>query len=122
VRGFYEWRTVPGRKKKQPLHIQLKGGRPFGFAGIFTKAEDGELTCASITCEPNALMAEIHHRMPAILRPEHEDAWLEPEMTDPLALASMLRPYRDGEMEAYPVSDAVNSSRSEGEQLALPLA
>jgi putative SOS response-associated peptidase YedK len=120
--GFYEWRAVPGRKRKQPLHVQLEGGRPFGFAGIFTRAEDGELTCAIITCEPNALMAEIHHRMPAILRPEHEDAWLDPEMTDPPALASMLRPYPAEEMEAYPVSDAVNSSRAEGEQLALPLA
>lgn len=119
--GFYEWRTVPGQKRKQPLHIQLKGGRPFGFAGIFVTAADGELTCAIITCEPNALMAGIHHRMPVILRPEHEELWLDPELTDPLALASMLHPYPAEEMEAFPVSDAVNSSRSEGEQLALPL-
>ena len=119
--GFYEWQTVPGSRKKQPLHIQLKDGKPFGFAGIFTKAADSELTCAIITCEPNAMMATIHHRMPVILRPEHEDLWLDPELTDPLSLASMLQPYPAEEMEAFPVSDAVNSSRSEGEQLALPL-
>jgi putative SOS response-associated peptidase YedK len=119
--GFYEWQAVPGRKKKQPLHIRLKDGKPFGFAGIFTRAADGELTCAIITCVPNALMASVHHRMPVILRPEDEEPWLDPELADPAALASMLRPYPAEEMEVFPVSDAVNSSRSEGEQLALPL-
>ncbi len=39
---------------------------------------------------------------------EHEDAWLDPDITDPVALLTMLGPYPAGEMEAYPVSRAVN--------------
>ncbi len=119
--GFYEWATPPEGGKKRPLHIRLSGGRPFAFAGIFTRAADGELTCAILTCDPNALMAQIHHRMPCILRPEHEELWLDPEVTDPAALLACLGPYPAEEMEAYAVSEAVNSSRVEGDQLLLPL-
>jgi putative SOS response-associated peptidase YedK len=120
--GFYEWQAVPGRKKKQAVHIRLKDGKPFGFAGIFARAADGELTCAIITCEPNLLMASIHHRMPVILRPEHEDPWLDPELTDPVLLASMLRPYPADEMEASPASDDLfRTDRGAPSQLALPL-
>jgi putative SOS response-associated peptidase YedK len=119
--GFYEWQAPPGGGKKQPHHIRLKDGRPFGFAGIFTRAGDGRLTCAILTCEPNDLMSQIHHRMPVILRAEHEDLWLDPAEKDPIELLACLQPYPAEEMEAFPVSDAVNSSRSEGSQLALPL-
>ncbi len=118
--GFYEWTTSPGGGKKQPVHIRLRGGRPFGFAGIFTKAADDELTCAILTCEPNALMAQIHHRMPCILLPEDEETWLDPEVTEPAALLGCLGPYPAEEMEAYPVSEAVNNARTEGSQLLLP--
>lgn len=31
--GFYEWKKVNGRK--QPYFIHLKGGEPFGMAGIW---------------------------------------------------------------------------------------
>jgi putative SOS response-associated peptidase YedK len=31
--GFYEWRTV--NKKKMPVHLRLKSGEPFGFAGVW---------------------------------------------------------------------------------------
>lgn len=33
--GFYEWRTNPGTKTKTPIHIKLKTGRPFAFAGLW---------------------------------------------------------------------------------------
>ncbi len=36
VDGFYEWLTVPGSKKTQPLHVRLRGDGLFGFAGIYT--------------------------------------------------------------------------------------
>jgi putative SOS response-associated peptidase YedK len=119
--GFYEWTKPPDGGKKQPVHIRLRGGRPFGFAGIFVMADDDELTCAILTCEPNAVMAELHHRMPCILQPADEDLWLDPAVTDPVALLACLQPYPAEEMEAYPVSDEVNSSRGEGAQLLLPL-
>ena len=66
-------------------------GSLFAIAGLM---ENG--TLALITCEPNETMAPIHHRMPAILRPEEYDAWLQGGDLD------LLQPY-DGEMYLYPV-------------------
>jgi putative SOS response-associated peptidase YedK len=34
--GFYEWKVIPGQKTKQPMHIRLKDGALFAFAGIWT--------------------------------------------------------------------------------------
>src|SRR5205807_3593108 len=33
--GFYEWKTIPGSKTKQPMYIRLRGGKPFAFAGLW---------------------------------------------------------------------------------------
>src|SRR5215212_4638405 len=65
--GFYEWRSVPGSRRKQPMHIRLKSGEIFAFAGLYADPHpdhDAEGTCAIITTEPNELMADIHTRMP----------------------------------------------------------
>src|SRR3954453_21386631 len=72
--SFFEWKqTAQG---KVPYLIHLKGEELFGFAGIWDHwfGPDGsELrTYAIITTEPNSLMAELHNRMPVILRPEDE--------------------------------------------------
>ncbi len=46
--GFYEWKLVPGQKRKQPFHVRLKGGGLFAFAGLWTPlvAADAPPTCA----------------------------------------------------------------------------
>ncbi len=33
--GFYEWRTNPGTKTKTPIHVRLRTGKPFAFAGLW---------------------------------------------------------------------------------------
>ena len=108
--GFYEWaRTDDG---KQPYHLRLVSGGPFGFAGLWESwsMEGGEArrSATIITTEPNEVAAEIHNRMPVILPPDLYDAWLEPENDDRKELLSMLTPYPAEEMEAYPVSKRVN--------------
>ena len=60
--------------------------------------------------------------MPAILLPEHEDRWLDPDESEPDRLASLLGPYPTGEMEAYPVSKAVNRPGVVSADLVLPEA
>src|SRR5205807_3307967 len=56
--GFYEWTTVNG--KKQPWHIRMAGGEPFGFAGLWEvwHADDGEVieSCTIMTTEPNEVL------------------------------------------------------------------
>ena len=109
--GFYEWKKQG--KTKQPLHIRRKDGEIFAFAGLWdewTSPGGSPLhSCTIITVEPNALMAAIHNRMPAILRREDEAAWPNaPGATAP-ELLSLLAPYPDEELEAYTVSTTVNS-------------
>lgn len=125
--GFYEWQPLPGQKVKQPWYIQLPGGAPFCFAGLWeTWRPKGQpeaeplLSCCLITTEPNGTMAPIHDRMPVILPPESYAAWLDPA-TPAAAAQTLLRPY-DGPMHAYPVSTYVNAPRNEGAACSAPLS
>ncbi len=110
--GFYEWdkRTKPA----QPIYIRRRDAGLFAFAGLWEECKllDGTRlqSCTIITVEPNALIATFHHRMAALLRPEDEAAWLDPARK-PAEVLALLRPYPDAELEAYPVSTAVNNAR-----------
>ncbi|HEX2036155.1 MAG TPA: SOS response-associated peptidase [Chloroflexota bacterium] len=124
--SFYEWATVPGSKAKRPMRVRLKSGEVYAFAGLWdewTPPEGGPAvrSCTIVTTEPNELMATFHHRMPVILSPQAEAAWLDPRISDPSQLVPLLRPYPADLMEAYPVSPAVNSIANDSAQLILPL-
>ncbi len=120
--GFYEWRK--SGKVKVPMFIRDVTGRPWGFAGIYEtwNSPDGDevTTCAIITTGANRLMSTIHDRMPAIVREEDRATWLDPSVNDPGVLLPMLRPYEDDRMEAFPVSDEVNSPRNDHPGLVRP--
>jgi hypothetical protein len=114
--GFYEWKKGANAKTKQPHYIRLKKDRPFAFAGLAEHwSRNGETidSCTLITTDPNELMAEIHDRMPAILSPGDCSLWLDREFEGKETLVSLLRPYRDDEMEAYPISTLVNSPNND---------
>jgi len=111
--GFYEWRTVQGRK--EPIYICLRSGKPFGLAGLYDnwKAPDGTLlsTCTIITTVPNELLKTIHNRMPAIIDKDHRATWLDKDIEDSRTLLSLLKPFDAAALQAYPVSTAVNSPK-----------
>ena len=113
--GFYEWRSE-GREKT-PMYITLQDGQPFAFAGLWDvwKNPAGEpvQSCTIITTEPNELMASIHNRMPAILRPGAYEDWLNPQLRDPDVLTHWLSPYPTELMTARPVSKLVNNPRND---------
>ena len=108
--GFYEWKT--SGSVKQPYYITLKNEELFSFAGIWEEFanSDGELiyTYSIITTEPNSLMANIHSRMPVILRKEDESNWLEDNVVS--RLSTLLVPFDSNLMKAFPVSNKVNSA------------
>ncbi len=79
--GFYEWTSATGSRPSQPLHIRLKGGGLFAFAGIYAGRRDGLDTYAIVTTEPNELVAPIHNRMPVMLDPDDEALWLDSAVT-----------------------------------------
>ncbi len=111
VDGFYEWQKR-GKAPSQPMYIRLRDHGLFAFAGLWEewKAPEGETvrTCTIITVEPNSLVSQIHNRMPAILPRAGEVAWLDPQ-SQVADLLPLLGPYPEAEMEAIPVSRAVNS-------------
>ena len=67
---------------RQPFHITRSDGEPFAFAGLRTAWRDpqGEWlrSCTIVTTPANEAIASIHPRMPAILDPRDEQAWLDP--------------------------------------------
>ncbi|MGV3487342.1 MAG: SOS response-associated peptidase [Tuberibacillus sp.] len=119
--SFYEWKRE--KSAKQPHRIYLKSEEPFAFAGLWSTWENDGLklsTCTVLTTSANAMMCELHDRMPVILPKDHEETWLNPE-TDFETVKSLLQQYPAAEMDHYPVSQAVNSPRNEGRELIQPL-
>lgn len=123
--GFYEWRKLSGSKSKIPHYIHMKDGKPFAFAGLWDiwHSEDGSeiRSFTIITTEPNQLLQDIHNRMPVILSPETYRPWLQEGENDPNLLRSFLKPYPSEEMEAFPVSRAVNSPQNDSAECVLPI-
>jgi putative SOS response-associated peptidase YedK len=105
--AFFEWQgATKGAKVK--YRIGCKDDEMFGLAGLYDvwKSPGGlELTtCTIITCQPNAVLAPIHNRMPVILLPEDEEEWLNPDMTEVEEIRSYLHPYPDELLAAEPVA------------------
>jgi len=122
--GFYEWQVQADGKTKQPYYIHLNDQPIFAFAGLWdsSKADTGEAieSCVHITMPANRLLAEIHnskHRMPAILAVEDREAWLT---GTPEEAWSVLKPYPDENMVAWPVSTRVNKPANNDEKLISP--
>ena len=113
VDAFFEWHATKGEKRKQPYAIGLKSGAPFGLAALWEnwKAPDGEWlrTFAIVTTEANELMAEIHERMPVILKPEDYERWL----SDTTEADDLLRPFPASLMKMWQVSTRVNAVRND---------
>lgn len=99
--GFYEW------SNRRPFYYTLKSGEPFAFAGLW-EPDDGTASCDVATCEPNALVAPVHDRMPVILLGANVDLWLAPDPLPPEVAASILRPLQSELMQVREVSPRVN--------------
>ena len=107
------------------MHIELVGKPIFGIAGLWDRwrQPDGQAlqSVTLITVPANDMMSTIHDRMPAILRRDDEDAWLDPTFTDPYGIVSLLRPFEASQMRAYKVSPIVNKPGVEGSECIAPL-
>ena len=124
--GFYEW--LKQGKHKQPFLLRLTGGGLFAIAALFERwkpKDEGDdvaplESMALLTCAPNALAATVHDRMPLILPEAAWAAWLDPA-TPRAALDALLVPYPEGDMEAFPVSQVVNSPAHDVPECLAPL-
>ena len=119
--GFYEWMQSPAGTK-QPIHIGMKDGSPFAFAGLFERwlSPAGEVldTCTIITTGANALLSPLHDRMPVIVPAVAFDRWLDVANDD---TAPLFAPYPAEAMMYYPVSTRVNSVKNDDAKLIVPV-
>lgn len=79
-------------------------------------------TFAIITTARNQLCAELHNRMPAVLKPEAWSLWLGEEPAEPAELKALLKPFPAEEMTCWPVSSPVGDVRNNEASLIEPLA
>ncbi|GAA4610200.1 SOS response-associated peptidase [Actinoallomurus liliacearum] len=133
--GLYEvWRPAREVGRGRPGGRSGSAGRSVGvgwsgwtgrdgLVGADTDAPEEEwlLSCTVITTEASDDVGRIHERMPMLVEPERFGAWLDPELTAPEEVRSLLVPAAAGRLEAYPVSTAVNKVRNYGPELVKPL-
>lgn len=138
VAGWYEWQASPvavdarGRPRKQPFFVSRADDAPLALAGLYefwkvpdAPAEDPlswvvSYTILTTSAEPG--LDRIHDRQPVALDPHAWDAWLDPTRTAPDDVRELLEDsHVPGRFRAWPVSTAVNSSRSTGPGLVAPL-
>ncbi|QBP42313.1 SOS response-associated peptidase [Paenisporosarcina antarctica] len=122
--SFYEWKRTDERKV--PMRIKMKNNELFAMAGLWEswKTPNGKLvhTCTILTTEPNDLMSTIHDRMPVILKQQDEYNWLNPTVKNGDDLKRFMVPLEDGLLEAYEVSDKVNSPKNNDPELIVRVA
>lgn len=133
--GWYEWQssptaTVRGRPRKQPFFCHREDGVPLAFAGLyeFWRVPEGDAadplswlaTVTIVTTAADPGLDRIHDRQPLVLEPDSWERWLDPELTDPGEIDSMLSYAAPGRFAAHPVSRAVGSSTASGAGLREP--
>lgn len=125
ARGWYEWnenepvRNENGRKGNQPYYLFCPDVQVIAFAGIWSVWErpgSAPVTsCALLSKKAAPSIAGIHHRMPVVLRPEHQAAWLDPA-TSADEVQALIAAARE-DLTGYPVSTRVNNVRHDGPEL-----
>lgn len=112
--GFYEWRKN-ANGTKIPFMIRRASGGLFTMAALWEQwGREPIETCTIITTSAAGVMRPLHDRMPVILHEDFADAWLDarisPDDVQKLIAGAGI------EIEAYPVSQYVNSPANDGPQ------
>lgn len=119
--GFFEWQAVGN--KKIPYFIYLPESPLFSMAGIYDTwvDEKGLLrnTFSILTTEANPLMEKIHNtkkRMPVILSPEHEVAWINHE----IQCGILQKPFDEKQMAAHTIGNVISGKNHNSEAVNKP--
>ena len=119
--AFYEWKPIGGRK--QPYCIRMADQTPFGMAGLWehwmNPSGPAVETCTIITTDANALVRDLHERMPVILAQGDYAAWLD---AGNAKAQELLKPFPPEQLEIYPVSLRVNNVKNDDAECLAPLA
>lgn len=119
--GFYEWKK-PEPKVREPWRITLNDQQIFAFAGLWERWQDAAGVSIDsytiITTDAAPTIADIHHRMPVILKDVDHAQWLDPA-TPSDGLLALLRPNAD--VRGYRVSPRVGKVQNDDADLIVPI-
>ena len=121
--GYYEWRGTGSRKR--PLFVHPSSGGPIAFAGLaetWVGPNGEEMDTVAIITTPAATdLAAFHSRMPAVIRPDGFELWLNSRTADADVASALLIPARAGEFRWHEVSSAVNRHVNDNASLIEPI-
>jgi putative SOS response-associated peptidase YedK len=124
ISGFYEWKREGTLKR--PFKIALRDEPIMSVAGIWDAwrvgTKDERHSFSILTTRANETMSPIHDRMPVILRMSTQDAWLDPDLSEPGELKALLQPCPDSWLETVEVSRLVNSTKNNSPELLAPVS
>lgn len=125
--GYYEWASELGvYKPRQPIYVSRDDGKLLAFAAIRDRwiSPEGEIkdSVAILTREAVGDLAKAHNRMPMFLPEDRFEAWMDPSLQDVEKVRALFDGFQpDAHLRFWPVSDLVNSIRSEGPELIAPI-
>ena len=129
--GFYEWQAWNPARRSGRISCSAKRGAdgtapPLAFAGLYETwtGPNGEEvdTAAIITTTANRTLAAVHERMPVFVAPEAFELWLDCANVEADVAAALIAPAKEGLLEVYEVSPAVNRVANDSAALIAPFS
>jgi len=126
ISGFYEWQSIPGMRTKRPHWIGRADRAPLCLAGLWEAWKDPAAPNSDpiqsftiLTTAANDFMLPLHDRMPVLLPPSHQAAWLNPN-TPRTELEDLIQTIEWKEFTAYTVGSRVGSPAHDDPSLMEP--
>lgn len=132
--GFYEWRTIAG--KKQPYYIHMKD-RPIQMAAIYEDfkhdfsnpyLEKVSKSFSILTGTPCAQFSDIHNRQPIFLTDDQTLQWLDPDASALSLLEIVSRNSSDQSLDLnqaiafHPVHQRMTDPKYQSEDCSRPIS
>lgn len=122
--GYYEWmKGADG--KRQPYYISSSETGTMAFAGLYStwagpNGEEVDTVCI-VTVDPNLEISSVYDRMPALLRGDAVDQWLNTRDVNARDAAALAVSPPPGTMKYHPVGKAIGKATVEGPELITPI-
>lgn len=124
VDSFFEWRQGVDEETRTPFRILRQDRKLFALAGVWDEwlppTGPPKCTFTIVTVAANHFVGKYHDRMPLLLLPEDEEAWLSP-VTKLESLQALLQPYPKDDLEAYEVSAKIGTVTNDSPDLLEPV-
>jgi putative SOS response-associated peptidase YedK len=122
VNGFYI--LTSNEIGKRAYYIERSDKALFALAGIYSSWEDADGkehgTYSVLAAEANQDVAPVGDRMPLIVHPDDEAAWLDVSANDTNSLYGMIKSFPNGLLHVYEVSPDIHSPKVDKPNLLTP--